>query len=80
MIAPLPQALSKATSIRGQLERTGASRTAVVVPDSEALADIGKNVLDPAKRADAARTGLRQAATVVEKVRRAWSVEDRTGP
>jgi NTE family protein len=80
VIAPLPQALSKATSIRGQLERTGASRTAVVVPDSEALADIGKNVLDPAKRADAARTGLRQAATVVEKVRRAWSVDDRTGP
>jgi NTE family protein len=72
VIAPLPQAFSKATSIRSQLAGTGASHTAVVTPDTQALADIGKNVLDPAKRADAARSGLRQAAEVVEKVRRAW--------
>ena len=63
VIAPLPQAFSKATSIRAQLERTGATRTAVVTPDEQALVDIGKNVLDPAKRADAARAGLRQAAS-----------------
>ena len=73
VIAPLPQAFSKATSIRAQLAASGASRTAVVTPDAEALAAIGKNVLDPKKRADAARTGLRQAAEVVEKVRRAWT-------
>jgi NTE family protein len=72
VIAPLPQAFSKATSIRAQLASTGAARTAVVTPDERALLDIGKNVLDPAKRADAARTGLRQAADVVEKVRAAW--------
>jgi NTE family protein len=72
VIAPLPQAFSKATSIRTQLAETGATRTAVVTPDERALLDIGKNVLDPGKRADAARTGLRQAADVVEKVRRAW--------
>ena len=72
VIAPLPQAFSKATSIRAQLASTGATRTAVVTPDEEALVDIGKNVLDPAKRADAARTGLRQAADVVDKVRKAW--------
>ena len=72
VIAPLPQAFSKATSIRGQLEGTGATHTAVVTPDAEALADIGKNVLDPAKRADAARSGLRQGGEVVEKVERAW--------
>ena len=47
VIAPLPQAFSKATSIRAQLAATGATRTAVVTPDAEALADIGKNVLDP---------------------------------
>jgi NTE family protein len=52
---------------------TGASRTAVVTPDAEALSAIGKNVLDASKRADAARTGLRQAAEVVEKVRRTWT-------
>jgi NTE family protein len=72
VIAPLPQALSKATSIRAQLERTGASHTAVVTPDEQALVDIGKNVLDPAKRADAARAGLRQAAAEVEKLRSVW--------
>ncbi len=72
VIAPLPQAFSKATSIRAQLERTGAARTAVVSPDEQALVDIGKNVLDPAKRADAARTGLRQAAAVRELVEAAW--------
>lgn len=74
VIAPLPQAFSKATSIRAQLGATGATRTAVITPDPEALVQIGKNVLDPSKRADAARTGLRQAASVVEKVRRAWAV------
>jgi NTE family protein len=72
VIAPLPQAFSKATSIRAQLTATGASRAAVVTPDEKALVDIGRNVLDPAKRADAARTGLRQAADVLAKVRRAW--------
>src|SRR6476619_6203484 len=72
VIAPLPQSFSKATSIRTQLGKTGASRTAVVTPDEQALSDIGRNVLDPAKRADAARSGLRQAASVVDKVRAAW--------
>lgn len=72
VLAPLPRAFSKATSIRAQLLASGASRTAVITPDEKALADIGRNVLDPAKRADAARTGLRQATDVVDRVRRAW--------
>ncbi|MEO7352232.1 MAG: hypothetical protein ABIR34_04385, partial [Marmoricola sp.] len=72
VIAPLPQAFSKATSIRSQLAETGARRTAVVTPDEKSLLDIGKNVLDPSKRADAARTGLRQAVDIAEKVRKAW--------
>ncbi len=74
VIAPLPQAFSKATSIKAQLAASGATRRAVVTPDSEALAEIGKNVLDPSKRADAARTGLRQAVEVLDKVRRAWGI------
>lgn len=72
VIAPLPRSFSRATSIAAQLEATGARHTAVVVPDAQALVDIGKNVLDPAKRADAARTGERQAASVLERVRAAW--------
>ena len=72
VIAPLPRSFSKATSVDAQLEATGARHTAVVVPDAQALVDIGRNVLDPAKRADAARTGVRQAASVLERVRAAW--------
>lgn len=79
VIAPLPQAFSKATSIRAQLERTGATRTAVVTPDEQALVAIGKNVLDPAKRADAARAGLRQATSVLEKVKAAWVTAPEVG-
>ena len=72
VLAPLPQAFSKATSISSQLAGAGATRAVGIRPDKRALADIGRNVLDPAKRADAARTGLRQAAGVVERVRRIW--------
>lgn len=72
VLAPLPQAFSRATSIRTQLAATGAARTAVVTPDRQALADIGRNVLDAARRADAARSGRRQAAEVAERVRRTW--------
>ncbi|HEU5456467.1 MAG TPA: patatin-like phospholipase family protein [Nocardioides sp.] len=72
VLAPLPQAFSRSTSIRAQLARTGAQRWVVVTPDEQALADIGPSVLDPAKRAGAARTGRRQAAALVEAVRRAW--------
>lgn len=73
VLAPLPKSLSKRSSIESQVARTGAEHHAVVSPDAQALADIGKNVLDPAKRADAARAGLRQAADVVDDVRRAWA-------
>ena len=72
VLAPIARALSRATSIASQLERTGASRTAVVSPDAEAVAAIGRNALDPSKRADAARAGLRQAAAVLDEVRAAW--------
>jgi NTE family protein len=72
VLAPLPKAFSKHTAIHAQLDRVAPRARAVVAPDKEALAAFGTNLLDPAKRADAARAGLRQAATVVEKVRRAW--------
>ena len=70
---PAAAGFSKATSIRRSSRATGADPHGVVDPRPAALVDIGKNVLDPAKRADAARTGLRQAADVVEKVRRPGS-------
>lgn len=73
VIAPLPRSLTKASSVEAQLARTGATRTAVVAPDARALADIGKNVLDPARRAGAARSGRRQAAEVLGEVAAAWA-------
>ncbi len=72
VLAPLPRAFTRATSIPAQLARTGCTRSAVVVPDAQALADIGRNVLDAARRADAARTGLRQASVVAGRVAAAW--------
>ena len=39
---------------------------------AEALEAFGRNLLDPSKRAGAARSGLRQAHTLVEQVRAVW--------
>jgi NTE family protein len=72
VLAPLPQSFSREMSIRSQIARIGARRSAVVVPDKQALADIGRHVLDPTKRADAARTGLRQGALLADEMRAGW--------
>ena len=71
VLAPLARGLSKAGSAEAQLRRLS-RRSALVTPDKQALKDFGRNVLDPAKRADAARAGLRQSAEVVEQVRAVW--------
>jgi len=71
VLAPLARGLSKAGSAEAQVRRL-ARRSTLVVPDKEALRSFGRNVLDPAKRADAARAGLRQSAEVVEQVRAVW--------
>lgn len=73
VLAPLPRSMSKAHAIPAQLERLGPDvRSAVVTPDKESLAAIGRNMLDPAQRSDAARAGRRQAAAVAAEVRAAW--------
>jgi NTE family protein len=73
VLAPLPRSFSKRTSIRAQLEKVAPQEWSVVTPDPQALADFGKNLLDPAKRADAARTGLRQSQDLVEEIRHVWT-------
>jgi NTE family protein len=45
----------------------------VVSPDAASVAAIGKNVLDPARRADSARAGFAQAAVVAPLAREIWS-------
>ncbi len=72
VLAPLVQAFGRTARPASQLGRLRAAHTSLVSPDAAALAAIGKNVLDPSKRADAARSGLRQAAEVADEVRSAW--------
>jgi NTE family protein len=45
----------------------------VVSPDAASVAAIGKNVLDPARRAASARAGLAQAAAVAPLAREIWA-------
>ena len=77
VIAPLARSFSKHTAITAQLARLRASepalRASVVTPDPEALDAIGKNVLDPTKRSDAARAGYRQAVSALPDLRDAWA-------
>lgn len=73
VLAPLPQAVSKKTSIRAQLQQIAPREWTVITPDADALAAFGKNLLDPAKRAAAARAGLRQSAGLIDEVRHVWS-------
>lgn len=52
--------------------RAAGSQVAVVAPDAAARAAIGRNVLDPARRAAAARAGRAQAAAVCDEVAAVW--------
>jgi NTE family protein len=71
VLAPIPRGLSPSGSAQRQMRKLPAA-SALVVPDKAATRDFGRNVLDPGKRADAARAGLRQAPDVVARVRAAW--------
>ena len=71
VLAPIPRGLSRAGSVESQMRRLP-SRSTSVSPDREALRSFGRNVLDPARRADAARAGLRQSVDVVDQVRAVW--------
>lgn len=74
ILAPIVRGIGRMTGVAAQavdLRRT--ARVAVVQPDREALRAIGRNVLDPARRAPAARAGRVQAASAVEGIRAAWS-------
>lgn len=72
VIAPETRALRKGTGAGAQLDALGARSSALVSPDDEARAAMGKNVLDPAARAAAARAGLDQASRIADTVRAAW--------
>jgi NTE family protein len=74
VLAPVTFALRRSGRISSQLASLGQEvRSVVVSPDAPARAAIGRNVLDPAQRAAAARAGRRQAAIVAPAVEGVWS-------
>jgi NTE family protein len=71
VLAPLPRGAGPMASVDAQV--TGmVARVAVVSPDAQSKAAIGKNVLDPAARAGSAHAGRAQAVGVAAEVAEAW--------
>ncbi len=76
VIAPLASgfgAIASPANQAAKLAQSGA-RVTVVTPGKPALKAIGRNVLDPARRPDAARAGYAQAASAAAEVKDVWSV------
>jgi NTE family protein len=74
VLAPIVRAIGPMVRVGEQIAalRAEGARVALVSPDAEALAAIGRNVLDPAHRAAAARAGRAQAASAAAEVAGAW--------
>ncbi|MEC4021140.1 patatin-like phospholipase family protein [Streptomyces sp. H27-D2] len=75
VLAPILMGGGPIASARSQadaLTRNG-SRVALLSPDRAARAAFGRNVLDPARRAPAARAGFAQAAAHAQEVASVWA-------
>jgi NTE family protein len=73
IVAPVPRGYGPVPSVATQVAALRRHATVVTVsPDRAARAAIGRNVLDPARRAGAARAGWAQADTVLATVAAAW--------
>jgi len=74
VLAPIVRAIGPMIGVGTQVAalREQGARVALVSPDAAALAAIGRNVLDPAHRAAAARAGRAQAASAAAEVLGAW--------
>jgi NTE family protein len=73
VIAPITAAARRSDKPQVQAAALGSGvRSVVVSPTDAALTAIGRNPLDPARRAPAAEAGRAQAAEVAERVRAAW--------
>jgi NTE family protein len=71
VIAPTSSAPRRSDRPQTQAAALGVP-TIVVTPDAAARTAIGRNLLDPARRATAARAGLDQAASIADRVRAIW--------
>jgi NTE family protein len=72
VVAPLPRGFGSSVFTEVTKLRTSA-RVELVVPDEAARKSFGRNVLDPASRPVAARAGLAQSASVIDRVRTVWT-------
>ncbi|SIM71844.1 patatin-like phospholipase family protein [Micromonospora cremea] len=75
VIAPTSGAFGPMPRLSAQVAglRAAGSRVVVVTPDAAARKAIGRNVLDPARRAGSARAGRTQAAVVADEVAALWA-------
>jgi NTE family protein len=80
VLAPLTRGFGPLLSARAQVEALRpASTVTLVSPDAAALRAIGRNVLDPARRAAAARAGRAQAAAALDEIRAVWASPEEPG-
>jgi NTE family protein len=75
VLAPLVRGFGPITPPAAQAAqlRAAGAHVELVSPDAAALAAIGRNVLDPARRAAAARAGRAQADTVADTIGAVWT-------
>ncbi|MEV7414059.1 patatin-like phospholipase family protein [Streptomyces sp. NPDC089919] len=75
ILAPLPRGGGVIPSARSQAEalRAGGAQVLLITPSKEARQAFGRNVLDPSRRAPAARAGLTQSATHTAEARALWA-------
>lgn len=73
VIAPIARGFGPGSSAVRQVARMAGTRAVVITPDRAARHAIGRNVLDPSRRASAATAGHDQAATVADAVAAVWS-------
>jgi NTE family protein len=75
VIAPTAAGGGPIPSVAKQVAALGPGvRTVVVTPDRDARRAIGRNVLDPARRAGSARAGRAQASSVAAAVAAVWNL------
>lgn len=73
VLAPIIQALRRSQRVATQIASLGTGTHAIAVsPDLAARRAIGRNVLDPANRAAAARAGREQAASAAPSIAVIW--------
>ena len=73
VLAPIDRAFRRSNSVSAQVAALPATtRACAIFPDAAARAAIGRNVLDPTRRAAAARAGRRQAASALDRVAAVW--------